>query len=81
MVVAGYDSDAVLADPLTSRAKIELLCAVIKLYQNIKVCVLQPCLYMLNNKLSPLMKEFIREAGATYYLVPPGLHRSLISES
>ena len=36
MVMANYDSDAILAEPLTSRAEKELLCAVAKIYQHLK---------------------------------------------
>ena len=50
MVMADYDSDAVLSEPLTSRSNTELLRAVIKLYEHIKETDLQQRLYMLDNE-------------------------------
>ena len=75
-----YDSNTILSDPLTSRAKIELIRAVTKLYENLKERGLQPRLHMIDNECYALMKKFIRESGASHQLVPPGLHRDLIAE-
>ena len=60
MVMADYDSDAILAEPLTSCADTELLHIVTKLYENLKERGLQPRQNMLDNEFSALMKVFIR---------------------
>ena len=80
MVMAEYDSDAILEEPLTSCAKTELLHAVTKLYDHLKERGLQLRLHILNNECSSRMKNFIREAQVTHQLVPPVLHRALIAE-
>ena len=80
MFVADYDSDAILADPLTSRNDTELLLSVTKLYDHLKESGLQPHLNTIHNECSALKKKSRRELGATYQLVTPGLHRSLIAE-
>ena len=61
--VADYDNDAILEEPLTSRANKELLCAVTKLYEHLKERILQPQLHMLDNECSALINKFIRESG------------------
>ena len=61
MVMEDYESDAILADPLTSCAKIELLHTVTKFYEHLKERGLQPSLHMLDNECSSLVKKFIKE--------------------
>ena len=78
MAMVDYDSDSILAEPLTSLSETEILRAITKLYKHIMVCGLQPHLNILDNYCSALMKYFIREAGDMRQLVPPGLHQSLI---
>ena len=73
MVVADYNSDVILVEPLTSRAKTEILHAVTKLYKHLNEWGLQPRLNRLDNECSALMKKFIREAGTTHQLLSPGL--------
>ena len=80
MVVADYNSDVILVEPLTSRAKTEILHAVTKLYKHLNEWGLQPRLNRLDNECSALMKKFIREAGTTHQLLSPGLQWALISE-
>ena len=80
MVIVDYESDDILAEPLTSRAKTKLLRAVKKLYENLNDRGLQPHLHTLGNELSSLMNNFIREAGETHQLVLPGLHQATIAE-
>ena len=60
MFMVDYDSDAILVEPLTSRAEIELLRTVKKLYDHLKERDLQPHIHMLDNECSALMKKFIR---------------------
>ena len=80
VVMAYYDSEFILIKPLKSRADADLLYNVTKLYKHLKESGLQPHLYMLNNKLSSLINYFISEVGGKHQLVPPGLHKALISE-
>ena len=80
MVMTDYDSGAILADLLTSRSKTELLHTVTKFYEQLKERGLKLRLHILDNECSTLMKNFIREAGATHQLVPPGLHQALIAD-
>ena len=49
IVTVYYEIDAILADPLTSRANTELLHAVKKLYEHLKDRGLKPRLRMINN--------------------------------
>ena len=74
MVTEDYGSDAILEEPLTSQVDTELLRAVTKLYDHLKELGLQPGLHIISNECSTLMKKFIKEAGETHQLVPPGLH-------
>ena len=50
MVVADYNSDTILAEPLTSRANTELLRAVTKLCEHLKDRGLQPHLHIIDNE-------------------------------
>ena len=50
MVMVDYDSNAILAEPLTSCTNTELLRAVTKLYEHLKERGLQPRMNMLGNE-------------------------------
>ena len=80
MFMVDYYSDAILVYTLKSITRTELLRAVTKLYENLKARGLQLPLYMINNVCSALMNNFIREAGATLQLLPPGLYRYVVVE-
>ena len=49
MATTDYDSEDILEEPLKSNTNTELLYAVTKLYQHLKVSGLQPHLHMLEN--------------------------------
>ena len=70
MVVVDYDSDTILEQTLTPRMETDILHAITKLYKHLVDRGLQTHLYMLDNDLSALTKDFIRKAGATHQLVP-----------
>ena len=73
-----YDSESILVEPLRLRSETDLLNAITKLYKHLMDHGLQTHLKLLDNECSDKMKYFIREAGATHQLMPPGLHQYLI---
>ena len=79
-VLHDCDSNAILANHLKSHAYSELLQALTALYKHMTYRGLQPCLHILYNECSVVMKHFIRMAVAQHQLVPPGLTCSLIVE-
>ena len=80
MFMEDYGSNSILTETITSRTKTELLRAITKLYQNLKVSGLQPHLQLMDSKCSSPIKEFITEVGDTHQLVPQILKRDLIAE-
>ena len=73
-------SNAILAEPLKSRADSYLLRAITALYKHITHRGLQMRLHILDNKWSAGMKISIWSVGSQHQLVQPGLYFTLISD-
>ena len=73
LVMADYDINYILAYPLTSHSKTELLHAITKLYKYLTDRGLQPGIHILDNEFSDLTKYYIIKDGGTHQLLTPGL--------
>ena len=74
MIVYDYDSNAILAEPLSSKAGAEQQRAYRKIHQYLTSCGFRPHLQRLDNKAPPEMQEFMRQEQVDYQLVPPHSH-------
>ena len=80
MVIYDYDSNAILAEPLTSRKKRKLIRATRVLHAYLSNRSLTPQYQMLDNECPGGLKTFLREVSVKFQLVPPYLHRTNTSE-
>jgi hypothetical protein len=80
MIVYDYDSNAILAEPITSRTENELVRAYTKLHTTLTDRGLKPILQKLDNEAPGKLKAFMRQQAVTFQLVPPHLHRRNAAE-
>ena len=80
MVLYDHDSNAILAEPLTSRNERKLIRATHFLHAYLSNFVLNPQYQMLDNECPGGLKTFLREASVKFQLVPPYLHRTNAAE-
>ena len=75
MIAYDYDSNNILAEPIKSRTSLHIKDA----YQTMRKLLcsrgLTPRTYVLYNKCSKVLKEYMEEENETFQLVPPHLHR------
>ena len=76
MVLYNYDSNAIIAKPLKSRSKHELVFACSALHNNLSNLGLMPHFQMLDKECPTGLKKVMRNAGVTFQLIPPHLHRT-----
>ena len=76
MVLYDHDSNAILAEPLTSRNERELIRATCVLHAYLSDHSLTPQYQMLDNECPGGLKTFIRKASVKFQLVPPYLHHT-----
>ena len=74
MVLYNHDSNAILAEPLTSRNKHKLIRATRVLQAYLSDHGLTPQYQMLNIECPGGLKTFLREASVKVQLVPPYFH-------
>jgi hypothetical protein len=79
-VLYDYDSNAILVEPLKSRAAAEILRAFQVLYARLRQAGRQPQLYFLDNEASALLKSHLHDVQVHYQLVPPHIHRRNAAE-
>ena len=79
MLMVEVDSNAVLVEPLTSRKDAELTRAYLHLLQRLKRAGVVPTRHVLDNEVSAVMKELIRDT-CKLELVPPYCHRRNVAE-
>jgi hypothetical protein len=79
-VLYDYDSNAILVEPLKSRAATEILRAFDVLHQRLRHAGRTPTLHILDNEASNLLKAHLRQANLSFQLVPPHIHRRNAAE-
>jgi hypothetical protein len=79
-VLYDYDSNAILVEPIKSRAADELLRAFTTLHTRLLQAGRSPSMYFLDNEASTLLKEQLRKLKIQYQLVPPHMHRRNAAE-
>ena len=80
MIVYDFDSNAILAEPMKSRTKIELVRAYTHIHSYLTSRGLKPSLQRLDNEAPGLLKKFMHNNQVKFQLVPPHLHRRNAAE-
>ena len=80
MIVYDYDSNAILAEALKSRAAHELLRAMTVIHEYLKQRGLRPSIQILDNECPDLIKQYFTTNKVKWQLVPPNLHRNNAAE-
>jgi hypothetical protein len=75
MIVYDYDSNAILAEPLTSRNESDLLRAYTKLHTYLTERGPKPVLQKLDNETPGKLQSFMRQNDVSFQLGPPQQHR------
>ena len=75
-----YDSNAILAEPIKSRASTELITAWQKCYDTLTSRGIKPKLHMLDNELSDDMRQAIQATDTAIQRVPPHNHQRNAAE-
>ncbi len=74
-VLYKYDSNAIIVEPLKSRAAAEIKRAFEKVHKLLTQRGLRPKFHRLDNEASTLLKDFLKQEQIDYHLVTPGVHR------
>ena len=80
MVLYDHDSNDILAEPLTSRSKREIIRATRVLNSYLSDCGLTPQYQMIDNECPGGLKQFLRDSSVKFQLVPPHLHYTNAAE-
>ena len=80
MVLYHYDTNAILAKALKSRAEQELVNAQEYLHKYLKARGFQPEVQILDNECPEGLKNYFRTNNIQFQLVPPNLHRNNLAE-
>jgi hypothetical protein len=80
MVAYDYDSNAILAEPMTSRTGPALLAAYKCIHQTLTSRGLRPKLQRLDNEASTTLKQYMLDEGVDFQLTPAGMHRRNAAE-
>jgi hypothetical protein len=79
-VLYEYDGNAILAEPMESRADSEAVKAYTVLFKQLTDVGHHPKFQMMDNKASTAVKEFLWKENIEYQLVPPHIHRRNAAE-
>ena len=74
MILYNHDSNAILAEPLTSRRERKIIRATRVLHSYLSDCGLAPQYQMLYNECPGGLKTFLRDSSVKFQLVPTHLH-------
>ena len=74
-ILYNYDTNAILAQPLTTRGATEIKNAWIKQHQRLIQCGCAPATYIMDNEASAEIKQAILKHNIAYQLTPPHIHR------
>lgn len=75
MIVYDYDSNAILAEPMKSKAEAEMIKTYRKMHATLTSRGLKPILQTLDNECSQGLQSVLNELDIKFQLVPPGVHR------
>ncbi len=75
LILYGYDSNSILAEPLKTRTAKAILTAYQILHKKLRYAGLRPKLQRLDNECSKILKQFMTKEDVDYQLVPPGIHQ------
>jgi hypothetical protein len=75
MILYGYDSNAILAQPIKNRTSPELLKAFKFMEEELVAKGLEPKLMKLDNEASKLLKDYLHQQDIIFQLAPPYSHR------
>jgi hypothetical protein len=80
LVLYEYDGNAILAEPMKTKADAEAVRAYTVLYRQLTDAGLKPNFQIMDNKASTAVKSFLKQNNITYQLVPPHIHRRNAAE-
>ena len=80
MLLYDHESNAILAEPLTSCSERELIRSTRVLHSYLSARGLTPQYQMLDNECPGGLKLFLRDSSVNFQLVPPHLHRTNSAE-
>jgi hypothetical protein len=75
-----YDSNYIHAEPMKNRTAPEILAAYQRTHRLLTNAGLRPLLQRLDNECSQPLKDFMKQEGVDYQLVPPHVHRRNAAE-
>ena len=79
-VLYDYDSNYIFAVPIPRRAKECILNAYKTVYKTLASRGLKPRIQRLDNEVSDILKEYMRDKGVSYQLTPAGDHARNLAE-
>ena len=80
MILYDYDSNAILAEPMTNRTSKEILAAYKRLVKKLADAGHHPKLQRIDNECDSALKDYMRSQGIDFQLVPPDDHRRNAAE-
>ena len=80
LVIYSYDSNAILAEPMKTRSKGNILQAYRKIHIKLVAQGLMPRLQMLNNETSTTLLDYLKKNKINVQLAPPHMHRRNLAE-
>ena len=80
LIVYDYDSNAILAEPLKSKAAASIRDGWKKIHEKLERRGVAPNLYLLDNEISHEFKKALRKYDVEYQRVPPHIHRRNAAE-
>ena len=75
-----FDTNSIHAEPIPSRTKHQLLNAFKKICTSLQQRGFQPKLHHLDNEISTIFKEHLKDQHIAFQLTPEGLHRRNLAE-
>jgi hypothetical protein len=80
VIMYDYDSNAILAEPISNRKAATILAATKKMHNILRSKGRGPQLHILDNECSDIMKSYFNQSNIKYQLAAPGQHRTNAAE-
>ena len=80
LVIYHYDSNAILAEPMKTRNKGEILQTYRKIHTKLTLQGMKPKLQMLDNEVSTILLNYMQKNKIEVQLAPPHMHRQNLAE-
>ena len=80
LVIYHYDSNAILAEPMKTRSKGDILQAYRKIHTKLTLHGMKPKLQMLDNEVSTILLNYMQKNKIAVQLAPPHMHRQNLAE-